>query len=98
MPAGIRRWTPTARRKIGYGYQGSANSQNKTTQEGTFGWTQTWWRDGKYGAFQTMFQYAYFFRNPWSVTPTSPGGKNAHENAVWFNLRYVLPGIGAHQY
>ena len=78
--------------RIGYGYQGSGNGQNKTTQEGTFGWTQTWWRDGKYGAFQTMFQYAYFFRNPWYVTPTSPGGNNAHESAVWFNIRYVLPG------
>jgi hypothetical protein len=78
--------------RIGYGYQGSANSQNKTTQEGTFGWTQTWWRDGKYGAFQTMFQYAYFFRNPWSFVPNQAGGRNAHESAVWFNIRYVLPG------
>ena len=78
--------------RIGYGYQGSGNGQNRTTQEGTVGWTQTWWRDGKYGAFQTMFQYAYFYRNPWYVTPTSPGGNNAHESAVWFNLRYVLPG------
>jgi len=78
--------------KIGYGYAGSANSQNKTTQEGTFGWTQTWWRDGKYGAFQTMFQYAYFFRDPWSYVPGQAGGRNAHESAVWFNIRYVLPG------
>jgi hypothetical protein len=78
--------------KIGYGYQGSGNGQNKTTQEGTFGWTQTWWRDGKYGAFQTMFQYAYFFRNPWSFVPNQAGGRNAHESAVWFNIRYVLPG------
>ena len=76
--------------RIGYGYQGSGNGQNKTTQEGTFGWTQTWWRDGKYGAFQTMFQYAYFFRDPWFVAPGAP--KNTHENAVWFNIRYVLPG------
>jgi len=76
--------------RIGYGYQGSGNGQNKTTQEGTFGWTQTWWRDGKYGAFQTMFQYAYFFRDPWFVAPGAP--KNTHESAVWFNIRYVLPG------
>ncbi len=75
---------------IGYGYTGSGNGQNKTTQEGTFGWTQTWWRDGKYGAFQTMLQYAYFFRDPWYVAPGAP--KNAHEDAVWFNIRYVLPG------
>jgi len=76
--------------RIGYGYQGSGNGQNKTTQEGTLGWTQTWLRDGKYGAFQTMFQYAYFFRDPWFVAPGAP--KNTHESAVWFNIRYVLPG------
>jgi hypothetical protein len=77
---------------IGYGYRGSPNSQNRSTQEGTIGWTQTWWRDGKYGAFQSMVQYAYFLRDPWSYLPNQAGGKNAHEHAVWFNLRYVLPG------
>jgi len=76
--------------RIGYGFQGSPNGQNKTTQEGTFGWTQTWWRDGKFGAFQTMLQYAYFFRDPWFVAAGAP--KNTHENAVWFNIRYTLPG------
>jgi hypothetical protein len=75
---------------IGYGYPSSPNSQNRTTQEGTVGFTQTVWRDAKYGAVQMMFQYAYFFRNPWSVTPGTP--KSAHESAGWFNLRYVLPG------
>lgn len=77
---------------IGYGYTGSANSQNKTTQEGTFGWTQTWWRDPKYGAFQTMFQYAYFFRDPWYVNLAAGAPRNTHEDAVWFNIRYLLPG------
>ncbi len=75
---------------IGYGYTGSPNSQNRTTQEGTLGMTQTLWRDGRYGAMQLMVQYAYFFRNPWFVAPGAP--KNTHQNAVWFNLRYVLPG------
>ena len=75
---------------IGYGYPGSANSQNRSIQEVTFGWTHTLWRDGRYGALQWMAQYAYFFRNPWAVLPGAP--KNAHENAAWFNLRYVLPG------
>ena len=76
--------------KIGYGFSGSGNGNNKTTQEGTFGWTQTIFRDAKYGAVQTMFQYAYFFRNPWFVAAGAP--RNTHENVVWFNLRYVLPG------
>jgi hypothetical protein len=77
---------------IGYGYRGSANSQNRTTQEGTIGLTQTLWRDPKYGAIQTMYQYAYFFRDPWYATATQAGGRNTHENAIWFNLRYLLPG------
>jgi hypothetical protein len=75
---------------IGYGYTGSPNSQNRSIQEITGGWTHTIWRDGKYGALQEMVEYAYFFRNPWFVAPGTP--KNAHEHAVWFNLRYVLPG------
>jgi hypothetical protein len=76
--------------KIGYGYAGSPNSQNKTTEEGTTGIIQTFFNDGKYGGVQLMLQYAYFFRNPWSVAPGTP--RNTHEHAVWFNLRYVLPG------
>ena len=75
---------------IGYGYAGSANSQNRDVQEISAGWTHTIWRDGRYGALQEMVQYAYFFRNPWFVAPNAP--KGAHESAVWFNLRYVLPG------
>ena len=76
--------------RIGYGYTGSPNSQNRSIQEITGGWTHTIWRDGKYGALQWMAQYAYFFRNPWYVALNAP--KNAHETAIWFNLRYVLPG------
>jgi hypothetical protein len=75
---------------IGYGYPGSPNSQNRSIQEISGGWTHTLWRDGKYGALQYMVQYAYFWRNPWYVAPNAP--KNAHMTAVWFNLRYVLPG------
>jgi len=75
---------------IGYGYTGSPNSQNRSVQEITGGWTHTLWRDGKYGALQWMAQYAYFFRNPWFVAPNAP--KGAHQNAVWFDFRYVLPG------
>jgi hypothetical protein len=75
---------------IGYGYTGSPNSQNRTIQEATTGLIQTLWRDPKYGGLQLMAQYAYFFRNPWYVAPNGP--KNAHETAVWFNVRYLLPG------
>jgi hypothetical protein len=75
---------------IGYGYSGAANGHNKTTQEGSFGLTQTLMRDNKWGALQLMYQYAYFFRNPWFVALGAP--KNTHENAIWFNMRYTLPG------
>jgi hypothetical protein len=75
---------------IGYGYSGSPNSQNRSTQELSLGLTQTLWKDSKYGALSFMLQYAYFFRNPWFVAPNSP--KNAHQDTVWFNLRYTLPG------
>ena len=75
---------------IGYGFTGSANSQNRVTQEVTFGATQTLMRDGKWGALQMMYQYAWFMRDPWFVAANAP--KNTHENAIWFNMRYVLPG------
>ena len=65
------------------------NSQNRSMQEITAGWTHTLWRDGKYGALQYMVQYAYFLRNPWYVAPGTL--KSAHQSAVWSNLRYVSP-------
>jgi hypothetical protein len=76
---------------IGYGYAGSPNSQNRTIQEGTIGLTQTFWKDPRYGAVSMFIQYAYFFRNPWFVAPGAP--KNAHENTIFFDLRYTLPGL-----
>lgn len=75
---------------IGWGFKGSSNAQNRTTQEGTFGWNQTLWRDPKYGALQTFLQYAYFFRDPWYVAAGAP--RNTHEDAVFFDIRYLLPG------
>jgi hypothetical protein len=75
---------------VGYGYSGSPNSQNRTIQEATAGFIQTFWKDPKWGALQFMFQYAYFVRNPWFVAPGQP--KNAHNSTVFVNLRYVLPG------
>ena len=75
---------------IGYGFTGSPNSQNRSTQEITSGLTQTIWRDGKIGALQAMVQYAYLTRNPWFVAPGAP--KAAHENVVYFNLRFTLAG------
>lgn len=75
---------------IGYGYSGSSNAQNRTIQEGTFGMTQTFWKDPRYGALQFMFQYSYLFRNPWYLAANAP--RNAHNSTVFVNLRYALPG------
>lgn len=75
---------------VGYGYTGSANSQNRSVQEGTIGFTNTFWKDAKYGALSFMAQYSYFMRNPWYVASGAP--KGTHMNEVFLNLRYALPG------
>lgn len=75
---------------VGYGFRGSANNQNRTIQEVTFGLNQTLWKDARYGALNLMAQYEYAFRNPWYVAPNAP--RNAHDNTIYVNLRYSLPG------
>ncbi len=75
---------------VGYGYRGSSNSQNRAIQEGTFGFNQTIWKDARYGAINFMGQYQYLTRSPWYVAAGAP--KSAHDNTIYFNLRYTLPG------
>jgi hypothetical protein len=75
---------------VGYGYPGSGNSNNRIVQEPTFGLTQTFWRDPKWGAIQLMLQYSYVTRSPWALAAGSPS--NAHANIIYANLRYQLPG------
>ena len=75
---------------IGYGYRGSANSQDRYIQEITFGFNQTIWKDAKWGAVNVMGQYAYIFREPWYLAVNAP--KSAHDDTVFLNLRYTLPG------
>jgi hypothetical protein len=74
----------------GYGYPGSPNSQNRSIQEATLGFTQTLWKDAKYGALSFMVQCSYLVRNPWSVAAGQP--RNAGTNMVFLDLRYTLPG------
>ena len=80
----------TAGKLVGYGYSGSPNSQNRNIQEGTVGFTQTFWKDAKYGALSLIFQYAYYNRDPWYVAVNAP--KDAHNSTVFLDLRYTLPG------
>ena len=84
---------------VGYGYTGSANSQNRIIQEATFGINQTLWKNAKYGALIFMGQYSYLTRSPWYVATGQP--LNANINMLFFNLRYTLPGsaptMGKHE-
>ena len=80
----------TNAKQVGYGFTGSANSNNRTIQEGTLGANWTLWKDPKYGALQMIFQYSYLWREPWYVAANSP--RQAHSNMLWVDLCYLLPG------
>jgi hypothetical protein len=75
---------------IGYGYKGSANSQNRAIQEGTFGFNQTIWKNPRYGAVSLIGQYEYATRDPWAVATGAP--RATHDNTIYFDIRYSLPG------
>jgi hypothetical protein len=75
---------------VGYGYTGSPNSQNRAINEVTFGFNQTIWANPRYGAINAMGQYEWLSRNPWFVAANAP--KGTHDNTIYFNLRYTLPG------
>jgi hypothetical protein len=74
---------------FGFGFPGSTSASNRSVQEGTFGFVQTFWKNPNYGALQLINQYSYLTRSPWSVAAGSP--KNAHLSMGYVNLRYVLP-------
>jgi len=76
--------------RVGYGYVGSPNSQNRSINEFTFGFNQTMWRNARYGAINLMGQYEYLMRSPWYVAPGNP--KATHDNTIYMNIRYTLPG------
>jgi hypothetical protein len=76
--------------KIGYGFAGSSNSDNRAVQEISFGFNQTIWRSPRYGGVSLMGQYEYLTRDLWSVAVGAP--KAAHDNTVYANIRYTLPG------
>ncbi len=76
--------------RIGYGYIGSANSQNKAIQEASFGFNQTFWRNPRYGAINLIGQYEYLTRDPWFIAAGAP--KATHDSTIFFDIRYTLPG------
>jgi len=76
--------------RIGYGYTGSPNSQNRAINEISLGFNETMWSSPRYGAINLMGQYEWLARNPWYVAPGAP--KGTHDNTIYVNLRYTLPG------
>jgi len=74
---------------VGFGGLNSPNSSNKSIQEATLGWTQTFWKNPQYGTLMFVTQGSYLSRSPWFVAAGAP--KNAHLFMAWTSLRYVLP-------
>jgi hypothetical protein len=74
---------------IGFGGPNSANTNNKSLQQPTFDWRQTFWQNPQYGAIQLITQTSYLTRSPWFVAAGAP--KNAHLVMIFTSLRYVIP-------
>jgi hypothetical protein len=74
---------------VGYGYPGSANSNNKTIDEATLANTYTFWKNPAYGALSLIGQVSYVKRDPWFVAAGQPS--NANTTMVFLDLRYTLP-------
>jgi hypothetical protein len=78
--------TPTY---VGYGFPGSANTNNRTVREASFASITTLWQKSAYGALQFITQTSHVTRAPWYIAPGSP--KDAHVFMEFTSLRYVLP-------
>ena len=74
---------------VGYGFPGSANTNNKTIFEYTLANTYTFWKNPSYGALQLIGQLSYLEREPWYVAAGAPSKADA--TMVFLDLRYVLP-------
>ena len=76
-------------RNIGYGFAGSGSTNNRTINEYTVGWTQTFWQSPNYGKFQLITQGSYLNRTPWALAAGAP--HDAHLFMAYVDLRYTLP-------
>ena len=83
---------PGGKPLIGFGAVNASGSQfaNKSIQEGTLDWTQTFWGSDQHGYLQLVTQGSYVTRAPWFIPAGAP--KNAHLFMAFVSLRYVLPG------
>jgi hypothetical protein len=73
----------------GYGFPGSANTNNRYLYEPTFGVHYTFWRNPNYGDLRLLTQYSYVSRTPWSVASGAPA--TAHTSMIYIDMRYDLP-------
>ena len=80
---------PVPGRIAGFGGINSPNAANRSIQEGTVDWTQTFWKNPQYGAVLMVTQASYLTRSPWFVPAGAP--KNAHLGMAYLSIRYVLP-------
>lgn len=78
--------TPTY---IGYGFPGSANTNNRIIKETSFATISTLWQNPARGTVQVITQTSYVLRAPWYVALNSP--KDAHTMMEFMALRYVIP-------
>jgi hypothetical protein len=81
---------------VGFGGTGSANSNNRAIQEGSFVITQTLWTNPQYGALVLINDASYNTRAPWFVSKNAVTGaltapKNAHMFMDHLVLRYIIP-------
>lgn len=74
---------------VGYGFPGSANSNNRVLEELSLGSQNTLWQSPSHGALQLITQSSYVLRAPWYVASGAP--KNAHAYVQYINLRYIIP-------
>jgi hypothetical protein len=74
---------------VGYGYAGSANTNNKLIEEYTLGLAQILWKSPTAGDLKFLAQYSYLDRDPWYVAAATPS--SAHINMFYVDLRYDLP-------
>jgi hypothetical protein len=87
--AGICFGSPLGKPCGGFGGTNSPNSANKSIQEASIDWTQTFWKNPQYGAVLMVTQASYLTRAPWFVPLGAP--KNAHLGMGYLSIRYVLP-------
>ena len=82
--------TPTT--FVGYGFptatSTTATGQNRAIQEGTFGWTQDFFKSPNFGKFSLLTQVSYLTRDPWAA---GFNPRNAHLVEVYADIRYTLP-------